>query len=49
MQAAGRLRLPAPVLLREIREQGYEGALTQLKAHLAVLRPGKKGRPAGSV
>jgi transposase len=42
VQAAGTVRLPAPVLLREIREQGYEGSLTQLKAYLAVVRPAKK-------
>lgn len=42
VQAAGVLRLPAPVLLREIREQGYEGSLTQLKAYLTQLRPAKK-------
>lgn len=45
VQAAGALRLPAPVLLREIREQGYAGSLTQLKAYLALLRPAKKEEP----
>jgi transposase len=45
VQGAGALRLPAPVLLREIREQGYEGSLTQLKAYLAELRPAKKEDP----
>ncbi|OGA60803.1 MAG: hypothetical protein A3G81_23790 [Betaproteobacteria bacterium RIFCSPLOWO2_12_FULL_65_14] len=45
VQAAGTLRLPAPVLLREIREQGYEGSLTQLKAYLAAVRPAKKEDP----
>lgn len=45
MQAAGSVRIPAPVLLREIREQGYEGSLTQLKAYLAAVRPAKKEDP----
>lgn len=45
MQAVGTLRLPAPVLLREICEQGYEGSLTQLKAYLAAVRPVKKEDP----
>jgi transposase len=42
VQAAGGVRLPAPVLLREIREQGYEGSLTQLKVYLAGIRPRPK-------
>jgi transposase len=42
VQAAGSVRLPAPVLLREIRERGYEGSVTQLKAYLAAVRPAKK-------
>jgi transposase len=45
VQAAGSVRLPAPVLLREIREQGYAGSLTQLKAYLATVRPAKKEEP----
>lgn len=45
VQAAGKLRLPAPVLLREIREQGYAGSLTQLKSYLALIRPAKKEEP----
>ena len=45
MQAAGSVRLPAPVLLREIRDHGYEGSLTLLKAYLAVIRPAKKEEP----
>jgi transposase len=45
VQAAGELRLPAPVLLREIREQGYAGSLTQLKVYLAAIRPAKKEEP----
>jgi len=31
--------LPATVLLREIREQGYPGGISQLKAFLAPLKP----------
>ena len=30
--------IPAPVLLREIKERGYDGALTQLKVWLAPLK-----------
>ena len=45
VQAAGLVRLPAPVLLREIREQGYAGSLTQLKAYLRLIRPVKKEDP----
>jgi transposase len=45
VQAAGAVRLPAPVLLREICERGYAGGLTQLKAYLAVVRPAKKEEP----
>lgn len=45
VQGAGVLCLPAPVLLREIREQGYGGSLTQLKAYLALIRPAKKEEP----
>lgn len=44
-QAAGSVRIPAPVLLREIREQGYAGSLTQLKAYVAGLWPAKKEDP----
>lgn len=45
VQGAGAVRLPAPVLLREIREQGYGGSLTQLKAYLAAMRPARKEDP----
>lgn len=45
VQAAGAVRLPAPVLLREIREQGYAGSLTQLKVYLAEIRPRPKEEP----
>jgi len=34
--------IPATVLLRELRERGYEGGISQLKAHL---RPFKQVRP----
>ncbi len=33
--------LPATVLLREIREQGYAGGISQLKAYLAPMKPAK--------
>lgn len=42
VQAAGEVRLPAPVLLREIRERGYAGGLTQLSVYMAQVRPAKK-------
>lgn len=45
VKASGALRLPAPVLLREIREQGYAGSLTQLKGYLRKIRPVKKEDP----
>jgi len=35
--AAGKIWLPATVLLREIRAQGYEGGITQLKEFLREL------------
>lgn len=35
--------LPATVLLREIREQGYAGGIAQLKAYLAPMKPTKDG------
>lgn len=38
-------RIPATVLLREIRERGYTGGITQLRIHLASLRPPKKEEP----
>lgn len=34
IEAAGKIRLPATVLLCEIRARGYSGAITQLKEHL---------------
>lgn len=45
VQAAGAVRLPAPVLMREIRERGYAGGLTQLKVYLSSLWPAKKEEP----
>ncbi len=33
--------IPATVLLREIRERGYDGGISQLKAHLAPLKHGE--------
>jgi transposase len=32
-------RLNATVLMRELRERGYDGGISQLKLHLAALRP----------
>lgn len=37
--AAGKIRLPATVLLREIRANGYAGGITQLKEYLREIRP----------
>lgn len=45
VQAAGAVRLPATVLLREIRERGYGGGLTQLKIFLQDVLPVKKVDP----
>ena len=45
MKIAGRVVIPATVLLREIREQGYRGGVSQLKAFLASIRPGKAPEP----
>jgi transposase len=39
IEAAGRIQLPATVLLREVRANGYEGGITQLKAYLREIRP----------
>lgn len=36
--AAGEIRLSAVVLLREIRERGYAGGITQLKEYLRTIR-----------
>jgi transposase len=43
--AAAPNRIPAPVLLREIREQGYNGGLSLLKNFLATLRPTPVSEP----
>jgi transposase len=37
--------LPATVLLREIRAQGYEGGITQLKEYLREIRPAPPDEP----
>lgn len=37
--------IPAVVLLREIRERGYEGGITQLKVWLRTQRPAPKPEP----
>lgn len=39
IEAAGKIQLPATVLLREIRAKGYEGGITQLKEYLREIRP----------
>jgi transposase len=39
LKAAGEIRLSAVVLLREIRERGYVGGITQLKEYLRIVRP----------
>ena len=39
LAGAGGVRIPATVLLRELRDQGYGGALTQLKLFLASMKP----------
>lgn len=39
-------RLAATVLLREIRERGYDGGISQLKLHLASIRPSVVEEPA---
>ena len=43
--AAGTVRIPATVLLREIRERGYRGGLTQLKVLVKSLLPPKREDP----
>jgi len=42
---AGDRRLPATVLMREVREQGYDGGVTQLKEFLAAVRPTPEPEP----
>lgn len=39
LERAGKTQLPATVLLRELRAQGYDGGITQLKDFLRSLRP----------
>jgi transposase len=39
IEAARPRWIPATVLLRELRDQGYEGGISQLKAFVAPLRP----------
>ena len=45
LNAAGKVQLPATVLLREIRAQGYEGGITQLKEYLREIRPAPAPEP----
>jgi transposase len=44
-EAAGKIWLPATVFLREIRAQGYEGGITQLKEYLREIRPALPDEP----
>jgi transposase len=44
VQAAGKI-IPATVLIREIRAQGYDGGITQLKEFLRELRPSLPDEP----
>ena len=37
--------LPATVLYRELQEQGYDGGLSQLRAHLRTLKPVRQDDP----
>jgi transposase len=45
LQSAGTVRLPATVLLREIRERGYRGGLTQLKVFVQSVVPPRHEEP----
>ncbi|HEX4014211.1 MAG TPA: hypothetical protein VHX17_10045 [Candidatus Cybelea sp.] len=45
VKVAGKIWLPATVLLREIRAQGYEGGITQLKEFLRTIRPAQPEEP----
>ena len=45
VEAARPARIPATVLLRELTERGYDGGITQLRVHLATLRPPAKEDP----
>jgi len=45
LKAAGEIRLSAVVLLREIRERGYAGGITQLKEYLRIMRPRPEPEP----
>jgi transposase len=45
VERAGEIRLAATVLLREIRAQGYEGGISQLKEFLRELRPALPNEP----
>ena len=45
VEAAGKICLPATVLIREIRAHGYDGGITQLKEFLRELRPSLPDEP----
>jgi transposase len=45
LQGAGKVWLPATVLLREIRAQGYDGGITRIKGYLREIRPAPPDEP----
>jgi transposase len=45
LERAGKVQLHATVLLREIRELGYDGGITQLKDYLRSIRPALEQEP----
>jgi hypothetical protein len=45
LEQAGDVRLSATVLMREIRANGYDGGITQLKDFLTVIQPQTRQEP----
>jgi len=45
LQRAGKVQLHATVLLREVRDLGYDGGITQLKEYLRLIRPAIEPEP----
>jgi len=45
LQRAGKVQLHATVLLREVRNLGYDGGITQLKEYLRLIRPAIEPEP----
>jgi transposase len=45
IEGAGKIQLPATVLLRELRANGYDGGITQLKDYLRAIRPTPPDEP----